>query len=76
MPGIKPEEVNIEVNQDLLSVSGETGTSEERDESGYTVRERSWGNFSRPLTLPQGTKVSVVDIVFAISPPSDKNAVA
>jgi hypothetical protein len=78
LPGVKPEEVIIEVDQDLLSVSGETGTSEERDERGYTVRERSWGkfSFSRPLMLPQGTKVSVVEILFANFLPSDRNAVA
>lgn len=61
LPGIKPDEVNIDVNQDRLSISGETSSSEQRDESGYTVHERSRGKFSRHLILPQGTKVSVVE---------------
>ncbi|KAF8547477.1 HSP20-like chaperone [Imleria badia] len=56
LPGLQPEEVNIDVNQDRLTISGETSTSQQRDERGYTVRERSWGKFSRTLMLPQGTK--------------------
>ncbi|KAG9318934.1 HSP20-like chaperone [Chiua virens] len=56
LPGIKPEEVNIDVNQDRLSITGESSTTQERDEAGYTVRERSCGRFSRTLMLPQGTK--------------------
>lgn len=59
LPGMTPEQVNIDVNQDRLTISGETSSSQERDERGYTVRERSWGKFSRTLMLPQGTKVSM-----------------
>lgn len=62
LPGIKSDEVNIDVSHDLLTVSGETSTREQRDERGYTVRERSCGKFSRTLMLPMGTKVSVVEI--------------
>lgn len=63
LPGIKPEEVNIDVNQDRLTISGETSSSQQRDERGYTVRERSCGKFSRTLMLPQGTQVSIVETV-------------
>ncbi|KAF8419395.1 HSP20-like chaperone [Boletus edulis BED1] len=56
LPGLKPEEVNIDVSHDRLTVSGETSTSQQRDERGFTVRERSWGKFTRTLMLPQGTK--------------------
>lgn len=65
LPGLKPEDVNIDVNQDRLTISGETSASQKRDESGYTVRERSWGKFARTLMLPQGTKVSVVEGSFS-----------
>lgn len=61
LPGVKPEHVNIDVNQDRLTISGESSVTQERDERGYTVRERSWGKFSRTLMLPQGTKVSAVE---------------
>jgi len=56
LPGLKPEDINIDVSHDRLTVSGETSTSQQRDERGYTVRERSCGKFTRSLMLPQGTK--------------------
>ncbi|KAG8214979.1 small heat shock protein [Butyriboletus roseoflavus] len=56
LPGVKSDEVNIDVNQDRLIISGETTSTQQRDERGYTVRERSSGKFSRTLMLPQGTK--------------------
>lgn len=64
LPGIERDQVNIDVNQDRLTVSGETSTDEKRDEHGYTVRERSCGKFSRTLVLPQGTNVSVWFVPF------------
>lgn len=63
LPGVERDQINIDVNQDRLTVSGETSTSEKRDERGYTVRERSCGKFSRTLMLPQGTNVSVGKIL-------------
>ena len=67
LPGLKPEEVNIDVNQDRLTISGESSTDQERNERGYTVRERSSGKFSRTLMLPQGTKVSVEEFLTTLS---------
>ncbi|EPQ49964.1 HSP20-like chaperone [Gloeophyllum trabeum ATCC 11539] len=58
LPGLKKEDVNIDVQNNQLSVSGETKISSERDENGYAVRERRYGKFSRTLPLPQGIKVS------------------
>jgi len=56
LPGIKSDDVNIDVNHDMLTISGDTSTTEQRDERGFTIRERSWGKFSRTLMLPKGTK--------------------
>ncbi|KAA1476764.1 HSP20-like chaperone [Dentipellis sp. KUC8613] len=56
LPGLKKEDVNIEVHNNALTVSGETNVSSERKEDGYAVRERRSGKFSRTLPLPQGTK--------------------
>ncbi|KAG9318943.1 small heat shock protein [Chiua virens] len=61
LPGVKREDVNIDVNQNRLIISGQASASQEQvDESGYTVRERSWGKFSRSLMLPQGIKIEDV----------------
>lgn len=58
LPGMTKEDVNIDVHNDVLTISGETKVSSERDENGYAVRERRFGKFSRSISLPQGIKVS------------------
>ncbi|KAI0630650.1 small heat shock protein [Trametes polyzona] len=56
LPGLKKEDVNIDVQNNVLTVSGETKLSEERKENGYVVKERRYGKFSRSLPVPQGIK--------------------
>ena len=58
LPGLAKENVQIDVKDQVLSVSGESTVSSDRDEKGYSVRERRFGKFSRSLPLPQGIKVS------------------
>jgi HSP20 family molecular chaperone IbpA len=58
LPGVKKEDVNLDVHNGRLTISGETKMSEEHEEGGYAVRERRFGKFSRTLQLPQGIKVS------------------
>ena len=57
LPGLTKENVQIDVKDNVLTVSGESTISSERDEKGYSVRERRYGKFSRSLPLPQGIKV-------------------
>ncbi|KAF9259385.1 HSP20-like chaperone [Marasmius fiardii PR-910] len=54
LPGLKKEDVQIDVRDGQLTVSGETKISEEHNQEGYAVRERRFGKFSRTLRLPQG----------------------
>ncbi|OJT12256.1 Heat shock protein 16 [Trametes pubescens] len=56
LPGINKQDVNIEVRNNVLSISGETKFSSDRDEKGYLVRERRFGHFARSLPLPEGVK--------------------
>ena len=58
LPGLKKEDVSIDVHNGRLTVSGETKLSSDYDENGYAVRERKYGKISRTLQLPQGIKVS------------------
>ena len=55
LPGLKKDDVNIELHNDRLTVSGESKHLEERIECRYVVRERRFGKFTRSLPLPQGT---------------------
>lgn len=51
MPGIRPEDVQVTVHGNLLTVSGESKAEERQTEGAWIVRERRHGNFSRSLTL-------------------------
>lgn len=52
LPGVKAKEIDIQINKNLLTVSGER--KEEKEEKGKTYHrvERRTGNFSRSFTLP------------------------
>ncbi|PCH42744.1 small heat shock protein [Wolfiporia cocos MD-104 SS10] len=56
LPGLNKENVNIDVHNGVLTVSGEAQVQSDRDEHGYAVRERRYGKFSRAVPLPQGVK--------------------
>ena len=59
LPGVKKEDVQLEVRDGQLTISAETKSSVEHEESGYTLRERRFGKFSRSLRLPKGVNVSI-----------------
>ena len=52
LPGLQPEDLDINVEQGVLTISGQTTTEEERKERNYLVREHRTGRFSRSLRLP------------------------
>ncbi|HTP18830.1 MAG TPA: Hsp20/alpha crystallin family protein, partial [Solirubrobacteraceae bacterium] len=54
LPGIKPEEVKLEVEDDILTVSGEHRESKEEKDKHYVRRERRCGSFCRSMALPAG----------------------
>ncbi|MCH7664048.1 MAG: Hsp20/alpha crystallin family protein [Chloroflexi bacterium] len=51
VPGIEPEDVEIEILEDSISISGEFPQIEDEDVS-YLLRERPSGKFSRVLRMP------------------------
>jgi len=54
VPGITPDEVKIEVEDDVLTVTGaHTETTEEKGRR-YVRRERRYGSFTRSIALPVG----------------------
>ena len=52
LPGVAPEAVNLEVNDGVLTISGEK-KEETKDEQTKEVRECSYGSFTRSMTLPE-----------------------
>jgi len=60
LPGIKREDVTVDLQQNRLTVSGESTTTDALEGEGYAVRERRSGKFSRTLQIPLGTKAEDV----------------
>lgn len=54
LPGMKADEVKIEVEDDILTIRGEHGEEKEEDGEQYVRRERRWGSFQRSMPLPAG----------------------
>ena len=54
LPGIDPKEVNIQVQRNTLSISGERSSSRETKDSDYIHREITYGSFQRNIELPEG----------------------
>ena len=52
LPGIKAEEVQINVTGEVLTIKGEVKQKEEAKEKAYHIREQRWGAFERALVLP------------------------
>src|ERR671920_2080248 len=64
LPGLGEEDVNIEVEDRVLTVSGERKAEHEASKEGYHRVERAFGAFSRSLTLPEGINPDAVQATF------------
>ena len=53
VPGIKPEDVDVRVENNTLTVKGERNFSSEQKEENFRRVERRFGSFVRGITLPQ-----------------------
>jgi HSP20 family protein len=74
LPGVKPEEIDVSVEDNVLSIKAESSTEKETEDKGYLVRERSYGSFYRALRLPENVdpekiKSSYKDGVLEINMP-------
>ncbi|MBA3779363.1 MAG: Hsp20/alpha crystallin family protein [Chloroflexi bacterium] len=52
LPGVKPDDVDVTVNGDTLTISGTTADEQRGDEEGYLYQEIRRGSFTRTVTLP------------------------
>ncbi len=64
LPGLTEGDVNIELEDNVLTVSGERKAEREERKEGYYRVERSSGSFSRSLTLPEGVDPDAIKASF------------
>lgn len=55
LPGIPEDRISVELEDNLLTVSGERERTEKSEDEGYYRFERRFGSFSRTISVPQGT---------------------
>jgi len=64
LPGLKKEDVKVEVKDDRLCISGERSAVRDNEERGYYRTERTYGGFCRTIPLPQGAKADTASATF------------
>lgn len=65
LPGMKKEDVKIEVADGQLAISGERKREEEQNKDNFYRSEREYGSFYRSVALPEGIKLEDVKATFA-----------
>lgn len=64
LPGLKPEDVDITITGQTLSIRGEFKVDEKIDRDQYLYRERRYGTFHRQLQLPTRVQGEKADATF------------
>jgi HSP20 family protein len=64
LPGLTENDVNLELENNVLTISGERKSEHEERREGYHRVERGYGRFARQLTLPEGVKPDGIEARF------------
>jgi HSP20 family protein len=59
--GVKPENIDISINNDMLTIRGRREVQEEISDENYLIKECYWGGFSRSVILPVEVDAESVD---------------
>jgi HSP20 family protein len=54
LPGLSEDDVHVELEENILTISGKRSSAHEESKNGYHRVERSYGSFSRSVALPEG----------------------
>jgi HSP20 family protein len=74
LPGAKPDEVNVHVENEILTLKGERKLEKSEDREGYHRIERTYGSFTRSFALPnnvsaEGVEADMADGVLTVKVP-------
>lgn len=64
LPGVKPDDVEITVDRGTLAIRGELRADQEIKDEQYLYRERSFGKFTRSITLPDQVQADAAEANF------------
>ena len=64
LPGVEEKNVNVEIENGVLTIKGEKMFEKETEEKGYRRIERDYGNFLRTFTLPQNVYTDKITATF------------
>jgi HSP20 family protein len=59
--GVRPEDLEINVARDILTIRGKREENRNIDENNYFLKELYWGKFSRTISLPQEVEPEEVE---------------
>jgi HSP20 family protein len=77
--GVKPQDIDISINNDMLTIRGKREFSEKISDENYLIKECYWGGFSRSVILPVEVDAERVEAaldngVLTVVLPKAKNA--
>ena len=61
LPGVKKEDIKVDLNKGILTISGEIKTKEEVKQEDYYKIETYFGKFSRSFTLPDNVDIENIE---------------
>lgn len=64
LPGLSKDDVNVEVENGVLTISGERRAENEEEREGFYRSERSYGTFARSVGLPEGVNEEQCNATF------------
>ena len=61
MPGVSPEDIQVAIEDNVLTIRGQTAKEHQEEDETYLMRERRTGSFHRALRLPDSVDPDGVD---------------
>lgn len=64
LPGLTPDDVELTIEDNVLSIKGESKSDDSIEEAQYHIRERRYGSFSRSIRFPVLVNGDAVEAIF------------
>jgi HSP20 family protein len=63
LPGVDPDDIEVTLTDNVLTIKGEMKQDEEVEEKNYHLRERRFGRFTRSIALPATVQADKVEAI-------------